>query len=89
MQEYEQALQNICKELEKSSNTSEADDTCHLTFVNSQGEQLDKYFKDVETDSVMVFAQAAVEDAISEFGDSLEKEQRVKILLDLLQQELE
>ena len=80
---------NICKELEKSSNTSEAEDACHLTFVNSQGEQLDKYFKDVETDSVMVFAQAAVEDAISEFGDSLEKEQRVKILLDLLQQELE
>ena len=89
VQEYEQALQNICKELEKTSNTSEAEDACHLTFVNSQGEQLDKYFKDVETDSVMVFAQAAVEDAISEFGDSLEKEQRVKILLDLLQQELE
>ena len=37
----------------------------------------------------MVFAQAAVEDAISEFGESLEKEQKVKILLELLQQELE
>lgn len=50
---------------------------------------MDKYLKAVETDSVMVFAKAAVEEAISEFGDSLEKEQKAKILLDLLQQELE
>ena len=50
---------------------------------------MEKFFDEVETDSVMEFAQAAVEEAISEFGDSLEKNQKVKILLDLLQQELE
>ena len=89
VQEYEKALQNICKELENTAGQTETEDACHLTYTDPQGRRLDKYFKEVETDSVMVFAQAAVEDAISEFGESLEKEQKVKILLDLLQQELE
>lgn len=89
VQEYGKALQNICKELENTAGQTETGDACHLTYTDPQGRRLDKYFKEVETDSVMVFAQAAVEDAISEFGESLEKEQKVKILLELLQQELE
>lgn len=89
VQEFEKALQTTCQELENASKQTETAGACHLTYTDPQGMQMDKYFNEVETDSVMVFAQAAVEEAISEFGDSLEKEQKVKILLELLQQELE
>ena len=89
VQEYKKALQNICKELENAAEQTAPEEACHLIFTDPQGIQMDKYLKAVETDSVMVFAKAAVEEAISEFGDSLEKEQKAKILLDLLQQELE
>lgn len=89
VQEYKKALQNICKELENAAEQTAPEEACHLIYTDPQGIQMDKYLKAVETDSVMVFAKAAVEEAISEFGDSLEKEQKAKILLDLLQQELE
>ena len=89
VQEYKKALQNICKELENAAEQTAPEEDCHLIYTDPQGIQMDKYLKAVETDSVMVFAKAAVEEAISEFGDSLEKEQKAKILLDLLQQELE
>ncbi|MDD7349633.1 MAG: hypothetical protein PUG66_07320 [Clostridiales bacterium] len=87
IQGFEIAIQEFCRELNESEMASKG--TCHFSYTDKQGNHMEKFFDEVETDSVMEFAQAAVEEAISEFGDSLEKNQKVKILLDLLQQELE
>ena len=87
IQEFETAIQEFCRELNESEMAPKG--TCHFSYTDKQGNHMEKFFDEVETDSVMEFAQAAVEEAISEFGDSLEKNQKVKILLDLLQQELE
>lgn len=55
-----------------------------ISFINSRGEEVIKYF-DKKEDSTSDFFKNAIEETIEEFGESLEINQKVSVLVDMLE----
>lgn len=57
----------------------------HLVFTNHQGEKIERFYEDTEDDSTSYFLKNAILDALEEFGDSLETNQKVAVLVQTLE----
>lgn len=56
----------------------------HISFTGADGEQIEKYYDTLE-DSTSEFLSNAIEDALEEFGDTLEINQKVSVLVQALE----
>lgn len=57
----------------------------HLIFTNSQGDEVERFYEQMKDDSTSYFLQNAILDALEEFGDSLETNQKVAVLMQTLE----
>ncbi len=57
----------------------------HLVFTNSQGDEVERFYDRINDDSTSYFLQNAIFDALEEFGDSLETNQKVAVLMQTLE----
>ena len=55
-----------------------------IEFTNSRGQRIKKYFQ-TEEDSTSYFLKNAMEEAMDEFGETLEVNQKVSVLMSMLE----
>ncbi|MGN0483091.1 MAG: hypothetical protein ACI4HI_06035 [Lachnospiraceae bacterium] len=56
----------------------------HISFTGEDGKQIEKYY-DAQEDSTSEFLSNAIEEALDEFGDTLEINQKVSVLVQALE----
>ncbi len=88
LEEFEKKLRAIQEEVRETQETdaSNTDGMRHLLFTATDGTVVEKYLSDTETDSVYDFMTSSLQSTIEEFGDSLQKEQKIAACLEVLQQ---
>jgi len=64
---------------------SEEDGLNRILFTDSEGNLVEKFYEADSDDSVSYFLQNAIEEAMEEFGDSLEMNQKVAVLINTLE----
>ncbi len=85
IQLFEKQLKEVVKEVATERKES-VEGKRHLSFTGSDGTEVEKYVEQAEEDAVYQFMTAALHDAIDEFGDSLQKEQKIAACLEVLEQ---
>jgi hypothetical protein len=56
-----------------------------LIFTNSEGIKVEKYFSVEEQDGTSLFLQNEIESTMEEFGDSLETNQKISVMLRMIE----
>lgn len=84
--QYREAMTMIRCEIEgiKDTGTMTRDDQNSIEFTDSKGHRVKKFFHSQE-DSTSFFLKNAMEEAMDEFGDTLEVNQKVSVLVSLLE----
>ena len=83
---FQKLLHETRQEIESiQQNSSDASGKNHLVFTNSQGNEIERFYDPVEEDSTSYFLKNAIEDALEDFGESLETNQKVAILMQALE----
>lgn len=57
-----------------------------ISFTDSNGNTVEKYYEADEEDSTSYFLKNAIEDALEEFGDSLEMNQKLSVLVKAIEE---
>lgn len=87
--QYKEALQNISEELSKMESGSE-EGMQKLVFTNSQGQEVVKHLRmEQEDDGVSEYLQNEIESALEEFGDSMETNQKITVMVRMIEKLLE
>ena len=83
--QYTEAMRNIRMEIEGMQDVDITDTQGQnsIEFTNSQGQRVKKFFQ-AEDDSTSYFLKNAMEEAMDEFGDTLEVNQKVSVLVAML-----
>lgn len=88
-EQYQLELEKIKKEIEQLAETEEIEGKQKIIFTNSQGQEIERHFQKVEDSGTGQFLQNEIESAIEEFGDSLETNQKVSIMVKMIEKLLE
>ena len=87
--QYREALQNISEELSQMENGSE-EGMQKLVFTNSQGQEVVKHLRmEQEDDGISEYLQNEIESALEEFGDSMETNQKITVMVRMIEKLLE
>lgn len=78
----------IKSEIEKSADTPVPQGS-KIVFTNSQGREVQKYFKMEEEDGTSTFLQNEIESTLEEYGDSLEVNQKISVMVRMIEKLLE
>lgn len=83
--QYTEAMRNIRMEIEgmQDVDITDAQGQNSIEFTNSHGQRVKKFFQ-TEDDSTSYFLKNAMEEAMDEFGDTLEVNQKVSVLVAML-----
>ena len=83
--QYRQELAKIRHTIEELEDTDEQQTGQNvISFVNGEGQRIEKFYDPVTEDSTSYFLKNAIEDALDEFGDTLEVNQKVAVLVEML-----
>ena len=84
--QYKEAMQAIRLEIEgiRDADIHDREGQHSIEFTNSQGQRIKKYFQ-AEEDSTSYFLKNAMEEAMDEFGETLEVNQKVSVLMSMLE----
>ena len=86
LEKFKKMLHETRQEIETiGQNDSTHTGRQHLVFTNHQGEKIERFYEDTEDDSTSYFLKNAILDALEEFGDSLETNQKVAVLVQTLE----
>lgn len=87
--QYTEALKDISEELSKMENGSE-EGMQKLVFTNRQGQEVVKHLRmEQEDDGVSEYLQNEIESALEEFGDSMETNQKITVMVRMIEKLLE
>lgn len=86
LENYKKALHETRQEIEAIRQSNEqSSGKNHLVFTNSKGDEVERFYDQITEDSTSYFLQNAIEDALDEFGDALETNQKVAVLMQALE----
>lgn len=74
-------IQNIKEQMEAVKDNNLIHSGNYFSFTDSEGNRVEKYYEVDEEDSTSYFLQNAIEDALDEFGDTLEINQKLSVLI--------
>lgn len=88
LEEYEAELKKALEEIASltSGEESVGATTNKLTFLFSDGKKVEKTFAKTEEDSTSYFLKNAIESAIEEFGDTLDQNQKLAVLIKTIEE---
>ena len=90
IQQYSNALSRMRMELEQLSDEDEQKDELQkIIFTNSKGREIEKYFQIEEEDVTSNFLQNEMESALEEYGDTLETNQKISVMVRMIEKLLE
>ena len=86
--EYEIGLVKLLEEVASVEGKSESDcnGTNKITFFSSDGKKFEKSYAQTEEDSTSYFLKNAITTAIEEFGDSLDQNQKLAVLIQTIEE---
>lgn len=87
--QYEDGLNDIKDEVEKIQEEKPEEGSQKLIFTNSQGIEVKKYFQISEEDGTSQFLQNEIESALEEYGDCLETNQKISVMVRMIEKLLE
>lgn len=86
LEEFRRKLHETRLEIEHTRQDNEKNTgKNHLVFTDSQGRKVERFYEPLLEDSTSCFMQNAIEDVLDEFGDSLEPNQKVAVLMQALE----
>ena len=86
LRQYEEELQKLKNEIENVRKDVENRAGTHsISFTDSDGIPVQKFYEMDNEDSTSYFLKNAIEEAMEEFGDSLEVNQKVAVLVQMLE----
>lgn len=87
--QYEETLQNIARQLEQLEQASE-EGMQKLVFTNRKGQEVVKHLRmEQEDDGISEYLQNEIESALEEFGDSMETNQKITVMVRMIEKLLE
>ena len=89
LEQYRESLTNIKNLLEECNKQEQKGQTQKLVFTNSLGIEIEKHFSMEENDGTSQFLENEIESAIEEFGDSLEINQKISVMVRMIEKLLE
>lgn len=85
LKQYEEELARLKAEIEHiGMEQSESGSRQMIEFTGSDGKKVKKFYE-AEDDSTSYFLKNAMEEAMEEFGDSLEVNQKVAVLVQMIE----
>lgn len=87
LSEFQVVLRKTTEEIEESTKSlADLKGKKYLRFVLNNGEEMETYYDSIKEDTMSLFMQNAMEEVLEEFGDSLEVNQKVSVLVQVLEQ---
>lgn len=87
--QYKEALYKVITELEHSAMKESVREGKRLIFTNQDGVEIKKILTDTELDSSCEFLENEIEEALEDFGSVLETEQKVVVMLKMIEKLLQ
>ena len=84
-EEYKRQLLLIKNTIEDVKDNSIKEGMNKIVFTDSKGNSVEKYYEANDSDSTSYFLKNAIEEAMDEFGDTLEPNQKVAVLVKTLE----
>lgn len=85
LDQYLKEFEKIREQAKNMQGSKEEENRAKISFTDSQGELIEKYYDAQEEDSTSYFLSNAIEEAMEEFGDTLETNQKVSVLIQALE----
>ena len=80
-EEYKKQILDIKNTIEDVKDTDVKTGMNKIVFTDSEGKNVEKYYEADDSDSTSYFLKNAIEEAMDEFGDTLETNQKVTVLV--------
>lgn len=85
-QDFLDSVKNVKNQVESIRETANKESGENkISFTDSDGNIIEKYYDADDEDSTSYFLKNAIEDAMEEFGDSLEMNQKVSVLVQMIE----
>ena len=82
---FEDVLVSTKALIEKNEVTETSAGKCKVQFTTSAGELVEKFYSDEEEDRTAYFMQNSMENVWEEFGDTLSKEQKLAVIMKVIE----
>lgn len=89
LETFEKSMYEIVEEMQETMEKEEQDTMQKLSFTNSQGVSIEKVLPLEEPDGTSEFLQNEIESALDTYGDYLEPNQKVAVMLRMIEKILE
>ena len=87
--QFETSIKEIVEEVQQTKETDEEQNVQKLSFTNSKGVSVEKTLQIEEPDGTSEFLQNEIESALDTYGDYLEPNQKVAVMLRMIEKILE
>lgn len=84
--EYKERIKQVKTTIEEVKEDIPNVNMSKLIFTNSEGENVEKYYESNEENATSYFLKNAIEEVIDEFGESLETNQKIDVLVKTIEQ---
>lgn len=88
IQQFVSQLSLIKQEIEQQT-ADKGEKSSKIVFTNSQGREVHRYFQMEKEDGTSTFLQNEIESTLEEYGDSLEVNQKISVIVRMLEKLLE
>ena len=87
-EDYEAELKKLLEEIVRvdGESASSGNGSNTITFLSSDGKKFEKSYAQTEEDSTSYFLKNAIESAMEEFGDSLDQNQKLAVLVKTIEE---
>lgn len=88
LEQYRESLKQMKTEMEAAEKV-QGEGIRKLIFTNSQGIEVEKYFQETKVEGTSRFFQNEIEDTLEDYSDSLETNQKIAVMLQMIERLLE
>ena len=88
LEQYKENLKQMKTEMEAVEKV-QGEGIKKLIFTNSQGIEVEKYFQDTKVEGISRFFQNEIEDTLEDYADSLETNQKIAVMMQMIEKLLE
>lgn len=89
LDQYIEKLRGIKEEIEQISMEEKPEESNRIIFTDSQGNEIERYFRMEEEDGSSEFLRNEIESALEDFGDCLETNQKISVMVRMIEKLLE
>lgn len=89
LEQYRENIMHIKEEVEKIGEKESREDLQKIVFTNQMGRKIERHFQMEEEDGTSLFLQNEIESALEEYGDSLETNQKISVMVRMIEKLIE